>query len=62
MEGIAILGIVVGFFVVLGLSMRQRARAGYPPMRRSSGRRDHLGGLSDADFETILEESRTRRP
>ena len=62
MEGLVILGIVVGLFVLLARSMRERARAGYPPIGRSTGRRDRVAGLQDADFDRIMDESRSRRP
>ncbi len=61
MEGIAILAIVVGLFVLRARSMRERARAGLPPIGRSTGRRDKVAGLQDADFDRIMEESRSRR-
>ena len=61
MEGLVILGIVIGFFIRLARSMRDRARAGYPLIGRSTGRRDHVPGLQDADFDRILEESRSSR-
>ena len=61
MEGLVILGIVAGLFLLLAHSMRERARAGYPPIGRSTGRRDHVAGLQDADFDRILEESRSAR-
>jgi hypothetical protein len=62
MEGLVILGIVVGFFVLVARSMRERARAGLPPIGRSVGRRDRVAGLQDADFDRIMQESRSRRP
>jgi hypothetical protein len=62
MEGLVILGIVVGLFALLARSMRERARAGLPLIGRSNGRRDGVAGLQDADFDRIMEESRSRRP
>jgi hypothetical protein len=62
MEGLVILGILVGLFLLLARSMRERARAGLPPIRRSIGRRDRVAGLQDADFDRIMQESRSRRP
>ena len=62
MEGLVILGIIAGLFVLLARSIRERARAGYGPMRRWGGRRDAQVGQQDGDFEEILEESRSRRP
>lgn len=61
MEGLVILGIVVALFVLLARSVRERARAGYGPVRRWSGRRDHQAGLHDGNFEEILDESTSRR-
>jgi hypothetical protein len=61
MEGLMILGIVLGLFLVLARSMRDRARAGYPPIGRPTGRRDRVAGLQDADFDRIMDESRSRR-
>ena len=62
MEGLVILLIIVALFVLLARSMRERARAGYPPIGRSNGRRDRIAGLQDSDFDRILEESQSRRP
>ena len=61
MEGLAILAISIGFFLLLARSMRDRARAGLPPLGRSTGRRDKEAGLQDADFDRIMDESRSRR-
>jgi len=61
MEGLVILAIVAGPVVLLARSIRERARAGYPPMRRWSGRRDRSPGLNDGNFDEILEESRSTR-
>ncbi len=62
MEGLVMLGIVVGLFFLLARSIRERARAGSPPIGRSTGRRDRVAGLQDADFDRIMDESRSRRP
>lgn len=61
MEGLVILGIGVGLLMLLARSMRERARAGLPPVGRSTGRRDRLAGLQDADFDRIMGESQSRR-
>jgi hypothetical protein len=61
MEGLVILGIVVGLFFLLARSMRERARAGCGPVRRWNGRRDREAGLHDGTFGEILEAPRSRR-
>jgi hypothetical protein len=61
MEGLVILAILAGLFLLLARSMRERMRAGYPPIGRATGRRDRAAGLQDADFDRILEESRSTR-
>jgi hypothetical protein len=61
MEGLAILLSVIGFFALLAYSMRQRARAGSPPIGRSTGRRDKAAGLQDSDFDRIMDEAGSSR-
>ena len=61
MEGLVILGIAIVLFVLLARSIRERAWAGYDPVRRWSGRRDRQAGLDGGTFGEILDESRSKR-
>ena len=61
MEGLVILAIITVCFALLALSIREGARAGLPPIGRSTGRRDQVAGLQDSDFDRIMDESRSRR-